>query len=153
MGPPSPVPVYRFFSGSLGGHFFSVQQADRDDPPATYAEEGVGFKGRSSAQHETIPVYGYRNTTTNAYLLTANDKVEKSFLDNSASFENLGIVFHGYGNQVSSDLVPVYRYLNVDTNSHFFTASFAERAFVDRMLTDFRFEGVKFWAYSSDFEG
>ena len=123
-------------------------------PPSGYSQEGVGFRALSNATGDAIPVYAYRNTTTDAYLLTGGDDAEKAFLDGAAAFDSLGVAFYGFANQANSDLVPVYRYLNVGTNSHFFTASFAERAFVDSTLADsFSFEGIKFWAYAADFIG
>lgn len=51
-------------------------------------------------------------------------------------------------------MVLVYRYLNNAANGHFFTASLAERAFVDSTLAAaFTFEGVKFWTYAAYYGG
>ena len=45
--------------------------------------------------------------------------------------------------------VPVFRFFNVKTGAHFYTASADERDFVSRTYADFRYENVAFYAYAA----
>lgn len=58
------------------------------------------------------------------------------------------------GNDTVGSTTEVYRFFNGSVGGHFFTASLAERAFVDSTLAAaFTFEGVKFWTYAADYGG
>lgn len=44
---------------------------------------------------------------------------------------------------------PVFRFFNLKTQAHFYTASAQERDYVDSTLRDFRYEGIAFYAYAA----
>lgn len=48
---------------------------------------------------------------------------------------------------------PVYRFLNSDTGTHFYTMSEVERDIISNNLTNYNFEGIAYYGYESDHPG
>lgn len=54
---------------------------------------------------------------------------------------------------VSSSRTPIYRFFNVQTGAHFFTANAAERDFVIQTYPQFQYENIAFYAYGQPTAG
>ncbi|MDH4425175.1 MAG: trypsin-like peptidase domain-containing protein [Acidovorax sp.] len=54
---------------------------------------------------------------------------------------------------VSSSRTPIYRFFNIQTGAHFFTANAAERDFVIQTYPQFQYENIAFYAYGQPTAG
>ena len=86
---PDTVPVYRFWSGTLRSHFYTVSEAERDklinNYAQTWAYEGIAFyvypSSPGSVHHRgTYPVYRLWSSSLGTHFFTASGtEVEKLF--------------------------------------------------------------------------
>ena len=79
-------PVYRFWSDTLGHHFYTISEVEKDFlianyPPPTWAFEGKGFHAYVGGSHAagTLPVYRFWSDTLGGHFYTIN-KLERDFL-------------------------------------------------------------------------
>ena len=92
-----------------------------------------------------IGVHFYTASTVERYSITSN-------LDN--------YIYEGESFQSATPtadpltgIKPVYRFLNSDTGSHFYTMSEVERDIISNNLTNYNFEGIAYYGYESDRPG
>ena len=144
------VEVYRFFNPTVGGHFYTSNQPERDNIENNNAltAEGVGFFAISSVQSEQTglnPVYRFLNENLGSHLYTAYEE-ERDHLLSLSDFIFEGIAFKAFGSD-SSATVAVHRFFNAEKGGHFFTSSRVEMEAVSEM-EQFRYEGEAFYAYA-----
>jgi Protein of unknown function (DUF1566)/Repeat of unknown function (DUF5648) len=141
-------PVFRFFNTNTGAHFFTMSVAERDYVKNTYpffSYEGTSFFAYPAADPALSPVYRFFNMVTGTHFFTIS-AVEKDHViatwPHIYSFE--GIAW--YANTASStNLVPVYRFFNTRTGTHFYTTSVIERDNVIATLPWYLFEGIAYY--------
>lgn len=146
--PEPQLPVYRFYNRRTGTHFYTPSDAERDTVintlGATYTYEGVAYTTRAS--RNTQELYRFYNRRAGSHFYTA-DATERdrviATLGSTYSYDG-----PTYRVSLSSDgtKAPVWRFYNVRTGSHFYTADATER---DRVITTlgytYTFEGVAFY--------
>jgi len=100
---PSLVPVYRFWSGRLGSHFYTIDEAERDKLIAeydyTWTYEGPVFYAyrEDNAPAECKPIYRFWNSVEGGHFYTM-DEAEKAKIENEYShiFVFEGVAFCAY---------------------------------------------------------
>ena len=91
------VPVYRFLKPSLGSHFFTAFElekdvvADSDD----FIFEGVGFRAFPDDSSATTPIYRFFNLDTGGHFFTGSDP-EKEAILNIPQLRYEGIAFFAF---------------------------------------------------------
>ena len=141
-------PVYRFFNTSAGGHFFTMNEAERDSVIANlswFRYEGISFYAYPVPTAGTSPVYRFFNTSAGGHFFTMSKTERDSVIANLPWFRDEGIGFYAYP-APTTGVLPVYRFFNTSVGGHFFTISEAERASVIANLPWFRDEGIGFYA-------
>jgi hypothetical protein len=88
-------PVYRFYNNVAGGHFFTINPAERDIVLSQYADtftfEGIGFFTSPTDTANTEEVYRFYNDRSGGHFFTANE-AERDYV-----IENLSDTFHFEG--------------------------------------------------------
>ncbi|MDB5162033.1 MAG: hypothetical protein JWM52_541 [Candidatus Saccharibacteria bacterium] len=129
----SGTPIYRLQKGNR--HFYTASTAERDNAIGSYGftSEGIGFYvDASSAQ---------------IYRLAKADgsNVYTSSLDETMSLANTdGWIYEGTLVNNGSEIAPVYRFLNLLNNRHFYTISLNEAARITNR--GWRYETISFSA-------
>ncbi|MEL6788572.1 MAG: hypothetical protein AAFO76_14485 [Cyanobacteria bacterium J06607_15] len=89
------------------------------------------------------------NEDTGAYLYTTSEN-ELSFIEDN--LPNYSIdedqSFLAFAEE-QANTIPIYRFLNTDTNAHFFTASETERQSIEDNLPSYESEGIAFYAFDA----
>ena len=145
--------VFRFFDPDTGVHFYADSESERAELESSqpdYIAETATYRtvdpltGDSNAQE----VVGLLNQDTGAYLYTTSDN-ELDFIENN--LDNYSIdedqSFFAFAEE-QAGTIPIYRFLNTDTNAHFFTASEVERQSIEDNLTNYSSEGIAFYAFA-----
>lgn len=124
--------MHPFYSGDL-----EIQQDDISAARAIYG-------GRDIIKSN---VYRFYNENSGGHFFTA-DTVESEFILNTNLLQQEGIGFDAISSNDEDVFgsVPVYRFLNKDLGSHFYTAFGTELVHVLE-LDEFQYEGVGFRAY------
>ncbi len=153
------VIVYRFYNQGTGTHFYTASAEERDMViatwPTVFTYEGAAFmifeEGWFPPEYEPgrAPVYRFYNTLTKSHFYTISaqeaDMVKSKY---PGVFTYDGVGFEAYTNSNEwAELMPVYRFYNMNSGSHFYTISAVEKAIVQiQYRTTYRYEGVAFFA-------
>lgn len=142
------VVVYRFYNPKNGAHFFTSSAAERNNVialyPGVWFYEGVAFAANPGVG--TVPVHRFYNQSTGAHFYTSSEAEKAAVL---AKWPTL-FTYEGTAFDVATTpgpgRIPVYRFYNVKTKSHFYTSSVAER---DRTIvawpSTFHYEGICYY--------
>ena len=145
--------VYRFWSDTKQGHFYTASATEKDSIIATYSTdvwkyEGVAFQVYTTQESGTIPVYRFWSDTNQGHFYTASEE-EKNYIiatypENVWKYE--GIAWYAYVSQ-QPDSAPVYRFWSDEKQHHFFTFNPAEKTCVQNSYAQstWNYEGVAYW--------
>lgn len=143
-----PKDVFRFYNTNTGAHFFTMSVAERDYIQNTYpffSYEGSSFLAYTDADPALSPVYRFYNKITGTHFYTINAAEKDHVIATWPTIFNYeGIAW--YASTVSgTDLVPVYRFFNAHTGTHFYTASATEKDHIIATWNWFSFEGIAYY--------
>jgi hypothetical protein len=109
--------------------------------------------GRSVSSSEVSPVYRFWNQQTGSHFYTISETEKNSLInDYSHVFVFEDAVFYAFASKASNTL-PVYRFWNQQTGSHFYTISETEKnSLINDYSHVFVFEDAVFYAFASKIE-
>lgn len=129
--------VYRFWSDSFNGHFYTRSVAERNDIiakyPGVWKYETVAFGAFGAPVEGTVPVYRFWSNTYNGHFYTTSEAEKNHII---ATYPNHiwqyeTVAFHVYPNASTvPGTVPMSRFWSAAYGHHFYTASEAEAASV-----------------------
>jgi hypothetical protein len=140
--------VFRFYNSATGVHFYTASVDERDDVLA--ANLGFFYEGNvfdvPIADDADITVYRFYNSETRAHFYTASAEERDNVMADNHSFHYEGPAYKAYAD-VGGDgsHQALHRFYNDQTGTHFYTASFAEKAAIEESLPQFRYEGVAYY--------
>lgn len=147
------IPVYRLWSYTWKGHFYTTNVAERErtlSHDKEWRDEDVAYYVYDAADHpeNTHPVYRFWSYVWQSHFYTMN-QAEMEYLVNrfSDQWRYEGIAYYAYieGEQPTNS-IPIYRFYSFVFQSHFYTISKDER---DVLLThpasEWRYEGVAWY--------
>ena len=145
--------VYRFFDPSVGGHFYTADETERN-----YVVENLPnykFEGESYTTVDPMTggqeVYRFFNPTTGVHLYTTNETERDSIINTLPNFKFEGVKFYAYETQVEGS-IPVYRFYEPTLGVHFYTPNEVEKENVRQNLLNYNFEGIAYYALPVDIE-
>ena len=145
-------PVYRFFIPNTGAHFYTIDEAEKNEILETqsdYVLEGTPYNSAPAEDSLTgvAPIYRFLNTDTGVRIYTISEAERESIETNLPNYQSEGIAYYGYTEQVE-DTTPVYRFYNPEIDAHFYTSSTVERDSVIENLPNYQLEsngGIAFY--------
>ncbi|MDD7930366.1 peptidoglycan DD-metalloendopeptidase family protein [Microbacterium thalli] len=149
--PTQPTPVYRFWSATYAGHFYTASAEERDAVaarwPHIWSYEGQAYTAFATQVAGTVPLYRFWSAQYNSHFYTTGaderDAVIARWPD-IWSYE--GVAYYVYPvDAVIANTVTVARFWSASTRHHFYTASAAERDGVMSRWPDvWQYEGDNF---------
>jgi hypothetical protein len=150
------VPVYRFWSASLGRHFYTASAGEKDKVIAQYAHvwtfEGPAYQAYTRPMEPNLlPVYRFWSGSLQSHFYTINEGEKDKVLREHAdvwTFE--GTAFYAWPQgQQPAETKPVHRFWSDTLGSHFFTISEGEK---DKLIREsaevWSYEGIAWYTYS-----
>jgi parallel beta-helix repeat protein len=135
--PVTKSPVYRFWSESKRGHFYTIAQGERDLVASTYSPsewryEYIAYDAFATQVLDTIPLYRFYSSDYQGHFFTADagerDFVDRQYEDHEWVYE--GIAYYVFPLSTTNTSRSVFRFWSPDNKHHFYTASQAESDFV-----------------------
>lgn len=137
--------VYRFWSDSMDGHFFTTSWDERNMVIATYDTktwryEGIAYETVSKHKRGAVPLHRFWSDARQTHFYTA-DPNEKRQMEQKSEWRYEGIAYYvmpsnGSGNNV-------YRFWSPRFKKHFYTISSQERDQIKQQMSDsWQYEGV-----------
>lgn len=148
------IPAYRFYNGGTGAHFYTTNDAERDQVQATlsppYSYEGAAFSVANAFSPGLAPVHRFYNTQSGVHFYTISEAERANVVANLPQFNYEGVAYHA--SQVAgAGLTPLYRFFVPSRGFHFYTASAAERNHIQANLNAiYNYEGVGYHVLASD---
>ena len=148
------TPLYRFYRAGNDSHFFTANEAEKNNIIATqpanfWVYEGISQRVLHSQVPNAVPVYRMFNRISKSHFYTALPSELAAIQQNLGHIFSLeGIAFYALDSEVYG-AKPVYRFFSTATASHFFTISKAERDQIIATIPEskLRYEGVAWYAY------
>lgn len=148
VAPEPLLPVYRFYHLKNGTHFYTPSDAEKAQVEATlsgtYRYEGPAYYTRATQNSQEL--YRFFNRKNGSHFYTA-DPVERDAVkaNLSATYSYDGPTYK-VSPVPAEGKAPVYRFYNIKSGSHFYTADESEKQRVlDTLGTLYVFEGPVFW--------
>jgi len=148
------IPVYRFFNGSTGAHFFTTSTAERDNVVANlsppFSLEGEAFSVANSFSPGLSPVHRFYNTRTGVHFYTISESERANVVATLPHFNYEGVAYHA--SQVAgAGLIPFYRFYVPSKGFHFYTASGSEKdSIIANQAAIYSFEGIGYYVLDSN---
>ncbi len=141
--------VYRFFDPTSGGHFYTVDENEKNyvqENLDNYTFEGETYKTYDpTTGSEAEEVYRFFNPSTGVHLYTTSEIERDSVIENLDNFTYEGAKFYAFENQVEGS-IPIYRFYEPTLGVHFYTPSEFEKDSVIENLDNYDFEGIAYYA-------
>jgi lysyl endopeptidase len=143
--------VYRFYNTRNGTHFFSINVAEKNAVRAKleqYYYEGPSFQAETMQKTSTLPVYRFYNARTQSHFYTISETEKTNIIAKLPQFALEGVSW--YAKDVSQVVagdgtIPLYRFYNLASGTHFYTNSLAERDSVIAKLSKlYYYEGIAY---------
>jgi len=136
---PKYMPVYRFYNKKNGSHFYTADEAEKASTlknlHKTYQLDGVAYQVNTANYGNSSPLYRFYNKKNGSHFYTASEeeayKVKQTM---SATYSYDGPAY-GVCTLPPTGSTAVYRFYNKKNGSHFYTASEAEKASVQKNLS------------------
>lgn len=144
------VPVYRFYNGTTGAHFFTASPAERDNTlqnSPVFAYEGVAFYAQAITQTGNSPVYRFFGSTGGAHFYTINVAERDAVVGSNSDFKYEGVAWFASTNAAAGGM-PLYRFYQPAKGVHFYTISLAERDYLIANVPSYRYEGIGYYAWT-----
>ena len=127
------TPVYRFYSPTFKGHFYTIDPVERDRVIALWPQdwnyEGERYRAFTTQVAGTQPLYRFWSDRYRGRFYTADlaerDRVIATWPD-VWSYEGIAYYVYAAGSGVAGT-VPVFRFWGPNVLHHFYTASASER--------------------------
>jgi Protein of unknown function (DUF1566)/Repeat of unknown function (DUF5648) len=141
-------PVFRFYNTKTEAHFFTMSPDERDYVINTFpffTFEGNSFYAFPDPDPQLNPVYRFFNQVTGTHFFTIS-AAEKDHVIATwpAIYKFEGIAWYASPG-VRTLWVPVYRFFNTKTGTHFYTTSAAERDHVIATWSWYSYEGIAYY--------
>lgn len=145
----SPTAVYRFYNRRSGAHFYTASGPERDNVTralwATYRYEGVAYSVGSSPSNSQN-LYRFYNIRTGTHFYTASEAERARVVTTLSAIYRLEGVAYKVSPLPVAGGSTVYRFYNVRSGTHFYTASDAEKSNVIATLGGvYTYEGPAFY--------
>ncbi len=150
-------PVYRFYNHNNSAHFYTMSEPERDYIKQTFpffSYEGEKLYAYPDADNALSPVYRFYNKITATHFYTINEDEKNTVIANwvPSIFNFEGIAWHA-SKTSGNGLIPVYRFFNHHTGTHFYTADASEKDHIIESWAWFRFEGIAYYAEPAIYTG
>ena len=152
---PYPQPVYRFFNTRTGVHFYTISLAERNQVLINFPWfnlEGPGFYAQPSPVAGLSPIYRFYNRITGTHFYTINEVEKNTVIANFSDTYQLDGPAMWASTGAASGWVPMHRFYNGNTGTHFYTANESERQNVVATMPGMHYDGIGYYVQQSSDE-
>jgi hypothetical protein len=150
---PTVCPVYRFWSDRYQGHFYTIEQGERDEvirnyPEYTWRYESAAYFAAKTPASGLSPMYRFWSDKLKAHFYTIEEGERDYVIANLSDTWKYERVAYYASKTQSAGTSPVYRFWSDKMQSHFYTSSYDEMNYLrQNSATVWKYEGVVFYAY------
>ncbi len=149
---PPAVSVHRFYSKRYRGHFFTINEGEKDDLIAhnpNWKYEGVAYRAFREQAPGTTALYRFYSKNYRGHFFTINEGEKNNLRAHNPNWKFEGIAYYVYPRQAEGT-VPVYRFWSANYRHHFYTTNEGEKDNLRANNPNWKFEGIAFWALEKE---
>jgi hypothetical protein len=139
--------VFRFYNSNASTHFYTMSVVERDyiiQNFPFFSYEGIKFSAYPATDPALSPVYRFYNKITGTHFYTINTAEKDHVIAAWPEIFNYeGVAWHASTVPVTN-WVPIFRFYNQHTGTHFYTASATEKDYIIATWNWFSFEGIAY---------
>lgn len=142
------LPVYRFYSQTSKGHFFTISEAEKNNLIANNSNwryERVAYRAFTNQVAGTVPLYRFYSQKYKGHFYTISESEKNNLIATSSNWKYERIAYYVHPSQ-AAETVPVYRFWSQTYGHHFYTTSEAEKDNLIATNPNWKYETVAFWA-------
>lgn len=151
------APLYRFYSNSYKGHFFTTDHYEKKKVIKDYNDqiwnyEGIAYyvssiDGAKNCQESgTNQVHRFWNAGAKHHFYTIDSFEKDHIITNDKAWTYEGVAFCAKTSQ-NNDTTPIFRFYNKGNTTHFYTSSEYEKDSIIKNDPAWSFEGIAYYAY------
>ena len=146
-----PQSVFRFYSKNYKGHFFTIDEAEKDTLIATnpnWKYEGPAYRAYTNQVDGTVPLYRFYSKGYRGHFFTI-DADEAEVVKKNRNWEYEGVAYYVYPQEVDGS-VPVFRFWSDRYRHHFYTIDENEKTYLEQHDPNWKFENIAFWTLPAE---
>ena len=149
-----PSPVYRFYSPRTKGHFFTMNEGEKNNLIATASHiwnyEGIAYYAYPTQipGTGTVPLYRFWSPGARGHFFTRNEGEKDNLIATASHIWNYeGIAYYVAASRMPGT-VPVYRFWAPGAKHHFYTLNEGEKnSLIANASHIWNYEGIAFFAW------
>ena len=146
------VPIYRFYSKTFKGHFFTIDEEEKDnlinnDPNWRY--EGIAYYAFGARAKGMVPLYRFYSKNYHGHFFTIDENEKDTIIRTNPDWKYEGVACYVYP-VATEGTVPVHRFWNPTSRHHFFTTDEDEKNGLLTTNPNWEYEGAAFWALKGE---
>jgi len=145
-------PVYRFYSKSYKGHFYTIDPEERATLMCTnpnWKYEGVAYYAATEQVQGTVPLHRFYSKNYRGHFFTVDEDEMWTLQNTNPNWRYEGVAFYVYPDRRSDptrSCTPIYRFWSKRYRHHFFTIDEDEMWDIRETNPNWKYEGVAFYA-------
>ncbi len=142
-------PVYRFFSKNYKGHFYTIDEAEKNSLIATnpnWTYEGIAYYAYTTQASGTVPLYRFYSKAYRGHFFTINEAEMRTVRNTNPNWNYEGVAYY-VGSSDAMGACPVYRFWSKEYRHHFYTMNYSEMLTLCNTNPNWNYETVAFYAW------
>jgi len=145
-------PVYRFYSKSYKGHFYTIDPEERATLMCTnpnWKYEGVAYYAATEQVQGTVPLHRFYSKNYRGHFFTVDEDEMWTLQNTNPNWRYEGVAFYVYPDRRSDptrSCTPIYRFWSKRYRHHFFTIDEDEMWTLRETNPNWKYESVAFYA-------
>ena len=145
-------PVYRFYSKSYKGHFYTIDPEERATLMCTnpnWKYEGVAYYAATEQAQGTVPLHRFYSKNYRGHFYTIDEDEMWTVRNTNPNWRYEGVAFYVYPSRQadpSRTAAPIYRFWSKGYRHHFFTIDEDEMWDIRETNPNWKYESVAFYA-------
>ena len=153
--PATPLSVHRFYSKAYKGHFFTIDEEEKQnliDTNPNWKYEGPAYKAYTNEAAGTTALYRFYSKGYRGHFFTTNEEERDGIIAGNPNWKYEGIAYYVYPTAVEGS-VPVFRFYSKRYRHHFYTIDEDEKNNLIATNPNWKYEGIAFYALPADDTG
>ena len=154
VGSDEPLPVHRFYSKGYKGHFFTIDEKEKQnliDTNPNWRYEGTAYQAFTNEASGTTALYRFYSKGYRGHFFTI-DADEAETVKTNPNWKYEGIAYYVYPDEVEGS-VPVFRFWSKGYRHHFYTTNEEEKEDIRLHNPNWKYEGIAFYALPAEETG
>jgi fibronectin type 3 domain-containing protein len=151
-GTPSAWSVYRFYSKKYQGHFFTIDEGEKQklvDTNPNWQYECVAYRAFKAQASGTKALHRFYSKKYRGHFYTTDEDEKNDLIANNPNWDYEGVGYYVYPGSASGR-VPVYRFWSKKYKHHFYTTDEKEKNDLIATNPNWSYEKIAFYALPPD---